>query len=703
MNTLPMLPMMLCANGLHNGDICTFSGTANLMAAGAGANAGLAKFDMDLYNGGAMRFFWSELPVVVDLSGMSHRNDSPVFRDHNPSLLVGHTERVWIEGSKLRVSGVISGGTTSANEVLQSSKNGFPWQASMGAEIETVEEVSKDASVTVNGTTFSGPLLVVRKSKLMEASFVPIGADDSTIARLISASRGSSISPKSALPNKDKGKNMNPELKEWLKAQGMSDADIKSFDIESPTGKMIKASYDASLTSSEPVPTPATPTSIVPDAIQAQRETAALEAERIGKISTVCAGNTSIQAKALREGWSSDRAELEVLRASRGNDAPQGNGGKMKPIHAKALEASALIAGGTDPMVIEKTYDEQTLEAAGRIANEYGGMNLSSLFLAAARQNGYTGHSTKVNREVLESAFGRLNASGFSTIDIGGILSNIANKSLLNGFNGVEQSWSSFAEIGTANDFKTMTRYRLTADAKFERVANGGEIKSGTLGEESYTNKVETFGRLFGISRQDFINDDLGALTAIPRKLGRGASLKLNDVFWASWLDDAAFFTTGNKNYITGAATVLSIAGLSAAITKFRRQTDANGDPMGLEPVYLVVPPELEATAREITNSTSVNSGGASTAAQIPNANIYGGRFQIIVSSYLTNTTAWYLAANPMDLASIEVAFLNNRRVPYVEQSDADFANLGVQMRGYFDFGVSKQDHRAAVKSKGAV
>ena len=49
----------------------------------------------------------------------------------------------------------------------------------------------------------------------------------------------------------------------------------------------------------------------------------------------------------------------------------------------------------------------------------------------------------------------------------------------------------------------------------------------------------------------------------------------------------------------------------------------------------------------------------------------------------------------------IEVAFLNGVKRPTVESADADFNVLGIQMRGFFDFGVSLQDHRGGVKSKG--
>jgi hypothetical protein len=54
------------------------------------------------------------------------------------------------------------------------------------------------------------------------------------------------------------------------------------------------------------------------------------------------------------------------------------------------------------------------------------------------------------------------------------------------------------------------------------------------------------------------------------------------------------------------------------------------------------------------------------------------------------------------DIAVIETCFLNGKETPTVESADADFNTLGMQFRGYFDFGVNNQDVRGGVKSKGA-
>jgi len=74
----------------------------------------------------------------------------------------------------------------------------------------------------------------------------------------------------------------------------------------------------------------------------------------------------------------------------------------------------------------------------------------------------------------------------------------------------------------------------------------------------------------------------------------------------------------------------------------------------------------------------------------------------VVASTYLTNTTDYYLLASPADLPAMEVAFLNGVQSPIVETADADFNTLGIQMRGYFDFGVAKAEYLAGVKCDSA-
>ena len=415
---------------------------------------------------------------------------------------------------------------------------------------------------------------------------------------------------------------------------------------------------------------------------------------------------------AIAAGTKPEELELEIYRlCDRANVSPGIRSSIDVRNGTKMLEASICRAAGLPN--IEKHYKEDVLNASyDRFPN---GIGLVDFLVIAARERGYTGHLSRTEPGTLLAAAGgsvpsmiRAN-DGFSTLSIPGILSNIANKFLMDAFNGVESGWREIAEIGRVNDFKTKTTYALTGAATYEKVGPAGEIKHATLGETSYTNKADTYAKMFAITRTDIVNDDLGALTKVPMKLGRGAALSMNEVFWAEFMNNSSFFTSGNNNVSTGGGSALSSDGLKAAQLKFKKQTDPDGKPLGLEPRILLVPPELEITANELMTSLIVNTGGSSTTDKVPNRNVWANKYRTVVSTYLSNasftgysTAAWYLLADPADLPVIEVVFLNGRVTPVVESADADFNTLGIQFRGYHDFGCAKQEYRAGVRSAGS-
>ena len=81
--------------------------------------------------------------------------------------------------------------------------------------------------------------------------------------------------------------------------------------------------------------------------------------------------------------------------------------------------------------------------------------------------------------------------------------------------------------------------------------------------------------------------------------------------------------------------------------------------------------------------------------------NLVRGLFRDVVDTPRLSGTRRYLFADPAVAPVIEVAFLNGQESPVIETADADFNVLGVQMRGYHDFGVALQDPRGGLKSKG--
>ena len=462
-------------------------------------------------------------PVVVDLAGLKSNRRVPILLDHDPTQIVGQADEVSIEARQVTLAGVVTGDDDAAGKVVSHARNGFVWGASVGVGINKLESVNEKTSVTVNGQSFKGPIYVVRAGTLREVSFVAIGADEKASARVAAGYAAEVI---------------DMEFNEWLKARGF-DADALTDDQR----VSLQAMYDAEQAKADeaqpedppsPAPKPKVEASdddetSVTDDIRAE---VVAEKKRIHAIQAVCKDFPEIEERAIAEGWTRDRAELEVLRAGRP---------RAPAIHAAEsvtdghiLEAACLLTA--KHAEAEKQFDEKTLDTASRRFR--GGIGLQELLLEAAWANGYAGRNFRDHRAVLRAAFGRDLQAGFSTIDISGILSNVTNKFLLEGFFSVERTWRNICAVRNVSDFKTVTSYRLIGKDQYEEVAPGGELKHGTLGEESYSNKADTYGLLLAIDRRDVINDDLGAITSVPRKLGRGSGMKINDVFWTVFLDN---------------------------------------------------------------------------------------------------------------------------------------------------------------------
>ena len=652
----------------------------------------LPRFAMVAYTGGPMRIGGWRWPVVVDLAGLAIPSQSrPIRFGHDMQSGVGHTHAIRIEDGKLLASGLVSRDTAAAREIVVSSRNGFPWQASIGAAVEEFEFVKENQKVLVNGREFFGPVNVVRKATLGEISFVDLGADGQTSATL---SAGAPLPPWE--PTAMETPTNNPvvpvppaPLPEPVAVEAVP---TDTAAPVTPTLVATSATPPAALVSAEAGPTAAR--------IRAE---ALAETSRIAAIRRQCAGqHPEIEAQAIQAGWDATRCELEILRTTRPKAPAIHIAPNSNIVSAAQLEAACLLTAGFEG--VEKHFEAPVLEAASRRFR--GAIGLQELLLEAAWANGYPGRNFRDSRAVMRYAFRPELEAGFSNVDLGGILSNVANKFLLEGFFSVERTWRSISAVRNVSDFKTVTSYRLIGTDQYEKVQPGGEIKHGTLGNETYSNRADTYGLLLAIDRRDIINDDLGAITTVPRKLGRGSGLKINDVFWGVFLDNADFFKAAAKNYLSGADTVLGVDGLTKAEVAFLDLTDSDGKPTGIMPAIVLVPTALSAMGTQLWRSLEIRDTTASQ--KYPVANPHQGKFRVEVSRYLANShysgssaKAWYLLADPGDLPVIEVAFLNGQEAPTIETAEADFSVLGVQMRGYHDFGCALQDNRAGVKCKG--
>ena len=666
--------------------------------AGKGEGDSPATFSVGAYTGGALRLSGIDLPVVVDLASLKYARHVRANLDHDNTKRVGHVTTKTNDGKTLTLGGVFSAATSHRDEVVASAKQQYDWEASIEASPGKLTPVRKGQSVSVNGQTFTGPIYVARDYTLTAFAFLSHGADTGNTV---------SIAAEAALPSKEK--NMDQGFSTWLEARGWNvDALPEGKDVE------LKAKYDAEIA---PPVKAAKATSI--DEIVAAQEAENLREERITEIAAKFMGKyktqtRSIQARAnqaIEAKSDPDRFELDMRREF-DSDRPQGPGIHIRGndrINETVIEAAVCQAGRLRN--IEKYFDDQTLQAA---KDEFDGdIGLNQMFIEFAKMNGYRprNSSVRVTAEVHNAAFKfdpELRAS-FSTMSVPGILSATANKFLLDGWGGGDMAWQDITGRKSVKNFQTHTSYRLSGTMKYAKVGAGGELTHGTVSESTYDNKVDTYGRMFSITRTDLINDDLGALTAVPRELGNGANESFNEVFWTEFLNNTtSFFHTNNANVSTGAGSALGIVGLTNAEVAHMAQTKPNGQPLGVLPSILLVPPALYRTALALMAApTVVSTTTANT--PLPDANTFSGNYKVVTSPYMSNSAytgsgsaVWYTLVDPSRYAVIETAFLNGKDSPVIEQAEAAFNVLGVQMRAYHDFGCNLQEPRGGVRSAGS-
>lgn len=703
-------------------------GEVTLQAAAAGETgepqSGPRPFSVHAYAGGALRVNRYSLPVVIDLKGLKYAKSITANLHHDQRLIVGHVTDKHNDGQTLSLDGLVSGTGPGAQELLANHAQGYPWQASVEAMPERLVEVPEGKSVVVNGQTFTGPIQIARQSRLYGIAFLPRGADENTTVSIAAGAAHTSPGTESAM-----------KFKEWLEAMALeldSLTDQQQAALQKKYDAEIKAAAGgtgpAQLDDTNP-PIVAAPAFNLDD-IRAghmellnQIEAKLFEHEDLitdrKKRSEIRAGALeaakNLKAQALKEQWAGPRYEIEALKCANKLEIELITAGSPRgpAIHSsnvdlsgEAIEAGISMALGRGTEV-EKHYGEQALEAAHR---HWRNISLQQLLIMAAAGNGYQcGAGQRIHagnlREVLRFAFQPVHAAGPSTLSLPGIFSNVANKELEAGFMQNDSTWAKIAKVKPVNDFKQVTSYRLTDDMEYEQLAPGGKIRHGEVGEETYTRQAKTYAKMFTLKREDIINDDLGALDDLRSRLGYGAGRKFSNVFWLAFLNNASFFTTGLKNLKTGASTALGAdgTGLQEGITLFRKLKTTSGKRLGGMPRLLLCPPELQFIAEKLYVSANMKGD-----ADEGEANIHRGKYEPVVCNWLSDedfagssTKAWYLLRNPEELASIVVSFLGGNQTPTVESADADFDTLGVQFRGYHDFGVDLAQPLAGVKLKG--
>jgi phage head maturation protease len=563
-----------------------------------------------------------------------------VLFNHDRDAVVGHVEKVWLEDN--RGKALVRFDTDEQSEtIFQKVQSGTLQGVSVGYAIYRYEVLEDEDTKSTNGR-FNGPAYVVTDWEPLEISIVSVPAD-ATVGVGRSAEE-----IHTSIDTQEDNTRMDP--KEILKTE----EEVKSTPVE---------------------------TGITQEDLQKAMEQ---ERKRTSEI-TALFRDFDVEGadEAIVMGVSVDEARamvMDQLRArNKGVSVTMGEAESDK-FRAAAQDAVLMAAG-------------IPVADAAPGANELRGYSMIELARESLQRE-----NVKANfGDNMELARQAIN----STSTFPAIMSNLANKSVMTGFNEAETTFQIWAGKGSNRDFKEAARVALSEAGNLELVPEGGQFQQDFLGEASARTKVATYGKLFSLTRQAIINDDLGLFSKIATKYGSAAKRLVNKMVYAQLTgnvkmqDGVALFDNKHGN-VADTGEALSVKAIAKAITAMRRQKGITGEAtLNITPKYLVVPPELEMVAYQIVNSTAavdgVNSGVV---------NPYKGRFVVVADAELTNPDAWYLVADASQHDTIEVTYLNGVETPRLETRQG-FDVDGIEYKVAFDCGVSALDFRGVFKNAG--
>ena len=289
-----------------------------------------------------------------------------------------------------------------------------------------------------------------------------------------------------------------------------------------------------------------------------------------------------------------------------------------------------------------------------------------------------------------------------ATSDLPVILSNVANKSLRTAYEAAPRTFTNWARRTTAPDFKTINRIFMSDAPKLEKVTENGEFKRGVVSEGQETYQLATVGKVIGLTRQAIVNDDMSAFTRIPAMFATAAANYESDIVYAiltanaALADGSALFHAANHANLTSTGTVIDITSLGVARKLMRLQKTPQSVVMNLSPRYLIVPAALETLAWQFTNPPIFPT-------QPSSANPFLGELVTVVEGRLdaASATAWYLAADPMQIDTIEYCYLEGNEGVYIETRQG-FDVDGMEIKARLDFAAKAIDYRGLYKNVGS-
>ncbi|HEY9081336.1 hypothetical protein [Magnetovibrio sp.] len=265
---------------------------------------------------------------------------------------------------------------------------------------------------------------------------------------------------------------------------------------------------------------------------------------------------------------------------------------------------------------------------------------------------------------------------------------------------GIYDIWRPLVDVVNVNDFRAQDRTRWGGYGDLPAVAEGDPyVALSSPTDEKVSYSVSKRGGTEDVTLETIKNDDSGVIRRIPTKLSGGAKRTLGK-FVMDFLrvpptmsyDAVALFHASHGNL---SATALSAAAFAAARLLHGKQTELDsGELMGIPIKYLIVPADLEETATDLfKKNTNIDETFVQTL-----------KPTIIPVWYWTDATDWVTMADPADIPTLELGFLDGQEEPELFVQDTPnsgsmFSHDKLTYKIRHIYGGAALDHRGVHKA----
>ena len=507
--------------------------------------------------------------------------------------------------------------------------------------------------------------------------------------------------------------NMPKEIRDLLERLGLSsDAteqqawdylaglDLNQIETKEERDKALKALAEATKPADQDTQNGGSASISQEDLQQATREAIKAEKQRAKDIreSVRIAGlDNSFAEELIDQDVDADQARQKILAKMKETNPPVGAGG----IQVGADEADKFRSAVADGLA-RKSGIRLDNPAPG--SEDFRGATIENVARKCLERAGVDTRRMQSRDEVARAVLRQAASGGFSTDDFTSIFLDVANKNLMKAYREAPNTWRPFVNVVSASDFKDIYGIALSEAPDLELIDEHGEYKHGEMSDSQEKYSVGTYGKIMYLTRKMIVNDDLRAFTRLPRLMGAAARRKESDIVWGkitgnpTMNDGNSLFDSSNHSNLETSGSNVDSDSLESARAAMRKQTGPNGAILDLQPQFLLVPVAQETSAEILLRSTMLPVSQANA-----DYNPWANRLTPIAEPRLDNdsTDAWYLVADPSQIDTIEVAYLDGNEAPYTEE-EVMFERDAIGYKVRHDFGAGVMDWRGFYKNSGS-